>query len=190
MQEPYSVQEARGAGVPVSSCEAETPTPSAHPALCQTPHLDPFSDPFPNWALPFPPQVYEGGSHVDQFVTRFLLKETANQIQSLLSSVESAVEAIEEQTSQIRCVTGTTVSPGDMSHMHTAACFQGPFVCLGAGDLGQGATPLCASLSPALKWGPLYTYLFSDCGLNEMAYVQNDAGCVCITCMHRVRTSS
>ncbi|XP_036998335.2 N-terminal EF-hand calcium-binding protein 2 isoform X3 [Artibeus jamaicensis] len=48
------------------------------------------------------PQVYEGGSNVDQFVTRFLLKETANQIQSLLSSVESAVEAIEEQTSQIR----------------------------------------------------------------------------------------
>ncbi|KAJ8785879.1 hypothetical protein J1605_006839 [Eschrichtius robustus] len=46
--------------------------------------------------------VYEGGSNVDQFVTRFLLKETANQIQSLLSSVESAVEAIEEQTCQIR----------------------------------------------------------------------------------------
>lgn len=53
------------------------------------------------------PQVYEGGNNVDQFVTRFLLKETANQIQSLLSSVESAVEAIEEQTSQIRCVRGT-----------------------------------------------------------------------------------
>lgn len=51
--------------------------------------------------------MYEGGSNVDQFVTRFLLKETANQIQSLLSSVESAVEAIEEQTSQIRCVRGT-----------------------------------------------------------------------------------
>ncbi|KAB1273204.1 N-terminal EF-hand calcium-binding protein 2 [Camelus dromedarius] len=46
--------------------------------------------------------VYEGGSNVDQFVTRFLLKETASQIQALLSSVESAVEAIEEQTSQIR----------------------------------------------------------------------------------------
>lgn len=44
---------------------------------------------------------------MDQFVTRFLLKETANQIQSLLSSVESAVEAIEEQTSQIRYVSGT-----------------------------------------------------------------------------------
>lgn len=43
---------------------------------------------------------------MDQFVTRFLLKETASQIQSLLSSVESAVEAIEEQTSQIRCVRG------------------------------------------------------------------------------------
>lgn len=48
---------------------------------------------------------------MDQFVTRFLLKETANQIQSLLSSVESAVEAIEEQTSQIRCVEETWQGP-------------------------------------------------------------------------------
>ncbi|XP_015418475.1 PREDICTED: N-terminal EF-hand calcium-binding protein 2 [Myotis davidii] len=53
-------------------------------------------------AMGYTKKVYEGGSHVDQFVTRFLLKETASQIQSLLSSVESAVEAIEEQTSQIR----------------------------------------------------------------------------------------
>lgn len=54
-------------------------------------------------AMGYTKKVYEGGSNVDQFVTRFLLKETASQIQSLLSSVESAVEAIEEQTSQIRC---------------------------------------------------------------------------------------
>ncbi|XP_054434979.1 N-terminal EF-hand calcium-binding protein 2 isoform X2 [Pteronotus mesoamericanus] len=53
-------------------------------------------------AMGYTKKVYEGGSNVDQFVTRFLLKETANQIQSLLSSVESAVEAIEEQTNQIR----------------------------------------------------------------------------------------
>uniref|UniRef100_A0A8C6RDL7 N-terminal EF-hand calcium-binding protein 2 n=1 Tax=Nannospalax galili TaxID=1026970 RepID=A0A8C6RDL7_NANGA len=53
-------------------------------------------------AMGYTKKVYEGGSNVDQFVTRFLLKETANQIQSLLSSVESAVEAIEEQTTQIR----------------------------------------------------------------------------------------
>ncbi|XP_007937391.1 N-terminal EF-hand calcium-binding protein 2 [Orycteropus afer afer] len=53
-------------------------------------------------AMGYTKKVYEGGSNVDQFVTRFLLKETANQIQSLLSSVESAVGAIEEQTSQIR----------------------------------------------------------------------------------------
>ncbi|KAM9607606.1 N-terminal EF-hand calcium-binding protein 2 isoform 2-T2 [Trichechus inunguis] len=53
-------------------------------------------------AMGYTKKVYEGGSNVDQFVTRFLLKETANQIQSLLSSVESAVEAIEEQTSHIR----------------------------------------------------------------------------------------
>ncbi|XP_037372143.1 N-terminal EF-hand calcium-binding protein 2 isoform X2 [Talpa occidentalis] len=53
-------------------------------------------------AMGYTKKVYEGGTNVDQFVTRFLLKETASQIQSLLSSVESAVEAIEEQTSQIR----------------------------------------------------------------------------------------
>uniref|UniRef100_A0A670YL65 N-terminal EF-hand calcium binding protein 2 n=1 Tax=Pseudonaja textilis TaxID=8673 RepID=A0A670YL65_PSETE len=53
-------------------------------------------------AMGYTKRVYERGTNVDQFVTRFLLKETANQIQSLLSSVESAVDAIDEQTSQIR----------------------------------------------------------------------------------------
>ncbi|MED6236986.1 hypothetical protein ATANTOWER_017134 [Ataeniobius toweri] len=45
-------------------------------------------------------EVYERGTNVEQFVTRFLLKESANQIQSLLSSVESAVDAIDEQHGQ------------------------------------------------------------------------------------------
>uniref|UniRef100_A0A8C4TYL8 N-terminal EF-hand calcium binding protein 2 n=1 Tax=Falco tinnunculus TaxID=100819 RepID=A0A8C4TYL8_FALTI len=40
-------------------------------------------------AMDYTKRVYESGSNVDQFVTRFLLKETANQTQSLLSSVES-----------------------------------------------------------------------------------------------------
>ncbi|XP_063293692.1 N-terminal EF-hand calcium-binding protein 2 [Pelobates fuscus] len=53
-------------------------------------------------AMDYTKRVYERGTNVDQFVTRFLLKETANQIQSLLSSVESAVDAIDEQTNQIR----------------------------------------------------------------------------------------
>ncbi|XP_073163627.1 N-terminal EF-hand calcium-binding protein 2 isoform X5 [Lepidochelys kempii] len=53
-------------------------------------------------AMDYTKRVYESGTNVDQFVTRFLLKETANQIQSLLSSVESAVDAIDEQTNQIR----------------------------------------------------------------------------------------
>uniref|UniRef100_A0A8C2IIH5 N-terminal EF-hand calcium binding protein 2 n=1 Tax=Cyprinus carpio TaxID=7962 RepID=A0A8C2IIH5_CYPCA len=45
--------------------------------------------------------VYERGTNVEQFVTRFLLKESANQIQSLLNSVESAVDAIDEQHSSV-----------------------------------------------------------------------------------------
>ncbi|XP_002940377.3 N-terminal EF-hand calcium-binding protein 2 [Xenopus tropicalis] len=53
-------------------------------------------------AMDYTKRVYEKGTNVDQFVTRFLLKETANQIQSLLSSVESAVDAIDEQTNQKR----------------------------------------------------------------------------------------
>uniref|UniRef100_A0A8C3UWE6 N-terminal EF-hand calcium binding protein 2 n=1 Tax=Catharus ustulatus TaxID=91951 RepID=A0A8C3UWE6_CATUS len=54
-------------------------------------------------AMDYTKRVYESGSNVDQFVTRFLLKETANQTQSLLSSVESAVDAIDEQTNPARC---------------------------------------------------------------------------------------
>uniref|UniRef100_A0AAZ3QR62 N-terminal EF-hand calcium binding protein 2 n=1 Tax=Oncorhynchus tshawytscha TaxID=74940 RepID=A0AAZ3QR62_ONCTS len=48
-------------------------------------------------AMDFTKKVYERGTNVEQFVTRFLLKESANQIHSLLNSVESAVDAIDEQ---------------------------------------------------------------------------------------------
>ncbi|XP_061825855.1 N-terminal EF-hand calcium-binding protein 2 isoform X2 [Nerophis lumbriciformis] len=51
-------------------------------------------------AMDFTKKVYERGTNVEQFVTRFLLKESANQIQSLLNSVESAVDAIDEQHRQ------------------------------------------------------------------------------------------
>ncbi|KAL4657064.1 N-terminal EF-hand calcium-binding protein 2-like isoform X1 [Arapaima gigas] len=51
-------------------------------------------------AMDFTKKVYERGTNVEQFVTRFLLKESANQIQSLLNSVESAVDAIDEQHNQ------------------------------------------------------------------------------------------
>ncbi|XP_069596525.1 N-terminal EF-hand calcium-binding protein 2 isoform X1 [Ranitomeya imitator] len=64
-------------------------------------------------AMGYTKKVYERGTNVDQFVTRFLLKETANQIQSLLSSVESAVDAIDEQTNPIRhCYKGPGMTDG------------------------------------------------------------------------------
>lgn len=62
-------------------------------------------------AMDYTKRVYESGSNVDQFVTRFLLKETANQTQSLLSSVESAVDAIDEQTNPSR-LSGLTCTSG------------------------------------------------------------------------------
>ncbi|KFP88918.1 N-terminal EF-hand calcium-binding protein 1, partial [Apaloderma vittatum] len=45
---------------------------------------------------------YQEASHLEQFVTRFLLKETMNQLQSLQSSLECAMETTEEQTQQQR----------------------------------------------------------------------------------------
>uniref|UniRef100_A0A674H144 N-terminal EF-hand calcium binding protein 1 n=1 Tax=Taeniopygia guttata TaxID=59729 RepID=A0A674H144_TAEGU len=45
---------------------------------------------------------YQEASNLEQFVTRFLLKETLNQLQSLQSSLECATENMEEQTQQER----------------------------------------------------------------------------------------
>uniref|UniRef100_A0A8C3RCZ7 N-terminal EF-hand calcium binding protein 1 n=1 Tax=Cyanoderma ruficeps TaxID=181631 RepID=A0A8C3RCZ7_9PASS len=45
---------------------------------------------------------YQEVSNLEQFVTRFLLKETLNQLQSLQSSLECTMETTEEQTQQER----------------------------------------------------------------------------------------
>ncbi|XP_048386086.2 N-terminal EF-hand calcium-binding protein 1 isoform X1 [Stegostoma tigrinum] len=45
---------------------------------------------------------YQGSCNLEQFVTRFLLKETVNQLQSLQNSLECAMETTEEQTRQER----------------------------------------------------------------------------------------
>ncbi|NXY15994.1 NECA1 protein, partial [Atrichornis clamosus] len=45
---------------------------------------------------------YQEASNLEQFVTRFILKETLNQLQSLQSSLECAMETTEEQTRQER----------------------------------------------------------------------------------------
>ncbi|XP_051526831.1 N-terminal EF-hand calcium-binding protein 1-like isoform X1 [Myxocyprinus asiaticus] len=45
---------------------------------------------------------YQESTHLEQFVTRFLLKETTSQLQSLQSSLECAMETTAEQTRQER----------------------------------------------------------------------------------------
>ncbi|KAK1804946.1 hypothetical protein P4O66_019314 [Electrophorus voltai] len=45
---------------------------------------------------------YQEATHLEQFVTRFLLKETTSQLQSLQSSLECAVETTAEQTRRER----------------------------------------------------------------------------------------
>lgn len=100
---------------------------------------------------------------MDQFVTRFLLKETANQIQSLLSSVESAVEAIEEQTSQIRCVGGTLWGPVGVGRVCADLLPGGDVRVLGGWvTLGKLLFPSVPPLPQLSKWGRLYTCLLTE----------------------------
>ncbi|KAL0961723.1 hypothetical protein UPYG_G00330880 [Umbra pygmaea] len=51
---------------------------------------------------------YQEATHLEQFVTRFLLKETTNQLYSLQSSLECAMETTAEQTRQDRQVPSYT----------------------------------------------------------------------------------
>ncbi|NWY06607.1 NECA3 protein, partial [Nothoprocta ornata] len=57
------------------------------------------------WLLPcFSPslQQYENSSKMEQFLTRFLLRETVSQLQSLQTSLECAVDIMEEQAGRER----------------------------------------------------------------------------------------
>ncbi|ROK35771.1 N-terminal EF-hand calcium-binding protein 1 [Anabarilius grahami] len=60
-------------------------------------------------SLAFSSQDYQEATHLEQFVTRFLLKETTSQLQSLQSSLECAMETTAEQTRQERQVTQITL---------------------------------------------------------------------------------
>ncbi|NWV64432.1 NECA3 protein, partial [Malurus elegans] len=48
------------------------------------------------------PQRYETSSKMEQFLTRFLLRETLHQLQSLQASLECAVDTVEEQAGRDR----------------------------------------------------------------------------------------
>lgn len=67
---------------------------SVIPSLYCSTHTKPPPSPFFNW------QDYQESTHLEQFVTRFLLKETTNQLHSLQSSLECAMETTAEQTRQ------------------------------------------------------------------------------------------
>lgn len=48
------------------------------------------------------PQRYETASKMEQFLTRFLLRETMHQLQSLQASLECAVDTVEAQAGRDR----------------------------------------------------------------------------------------
>lgn len=63
----------------------------------------PLVPPHHDWFSPFinfdssSMQEYQGSSVLGQFVTRFLLRETSTQLQSLQSSLDCAMEAVHDQ---------------------------------------------------------------------------------------------
>ncbi|NXS47598.1 NECA3 protein, partial [Balaeniceps rex] len=61
-----------------------------------------FSFPRPDPATAASPCIYETSSKMEQFLTRFLLRETMHQLQSLQASLECAVDTVEEQAGQER----------------------------------------------------------------------------------------
>ncbi|NWU69527.1 NECA3 protein, partial [Pterocles burchelli] len=67
---------------------------SAFPAV----PLLPASLSIPPWVL----HLYETSSKMEQFLTRFLLRETMHQLQSLQASLECAVDTVEEQAGRER----------------------------------------------------------------------------------------
>ncbi|NXJ14964.1 NECA1 protein, partial [Odontophorus gujanensis] len=69
--------------------------PSAHwSVLCAYWGRAPGTSPFPSF--------YETSSKMEQFLTRFLLRETTYQLQSLQGSIECAVDTMEEQAGRER----------------------------------------------------------------------------------------
>uniref|UniRef100_A0A4W3IKA9 EF-hand domain-containing protein n=1 Tax=Callorhinchus milii TaxID=7868 RepID=A0A4W3IKA9_CALMI len=97
-------------------------------------------------AMDYTKKVYENGTNVEQFVTRFLLKETANQIQSLLTSVESAVDAIEDQVSQTGSpIQDLTPKPYSGNDPHSILCHTRTFGCR-AGSYNWNVSPPAGSL--------------------------------------------
>ncbi|NWH59947.1 NECA3 protein, partial [Geococcyx californianus] len=61
-----------------------------------------FSDSMILWILSPSLQRYENSSKMEQFLTRFLLRETMHQLQSLQASLECAVDTVEEQAGRER----------------------------------------------------------------------------------------
>lgn len=87
------------------------------------------------------PQEYERASKVDQFVTRFLLRETVSQLQALQSSLEGASDTLEVQARGPRygrCLAGHCLHiPGPSASITFRSCSIPEPIILVLGQGGQ-----------------------------------------------------
>ncbi|XP_040588914.1 N-terminal EF-hand calcium-binding protein 3 isoform X3 [Mesocricetus auratus] len=101
---------------------------------------------------------YEQASKVDQFVTRFLLRETVNQLQALQSSLEGASDTLEVQARGQRCVSAVDLWL-DEENMKVQRRFPG------SRQAGRRALR-------SISWSPTCSPRSADTGWNSEAELQ------------------
>ncbi|XP_078274928.1 N-terminal EF-hand calcium-binding protein 1-like [Rhinoraja longicauda] len=95
---------------------------------------------------------YQSSSMLEQFVTRFLLRETMEQLQSLQGSLECAMDTIEEQTSRER----REVEVPEVPPVHRPVRRYGrrgqKSICLSPSDPYSGILHSGVCVEPASQW--------------------------------------
>ncbi|XP_072371308.1 N-terminal EF-hand calcium-binding protein 1-like [Scyliorhinus torazame] len=95
---------------------------------------------------------YQSSSTLEQFVTRFLLRETMEQLQSLQSSLECAMDAIEEQTSHERQEQETPETPSVQRPGRRCGRRAQKNICLSPSDPYSGILHSGVCVEPEGQW--------------------------------------
>ncbi|XP_067856868.1 N-terminal EF-hand calcium-binding protein 1-like [Heptranchias perlo] len=95
---------------------------------------------------------YQSSSTLEQFVTRFLLRETVDQLQSLQSSLECAMDAIEEQTSRERQELETPEIPSVHRPGRRCGRRAQKNICLSPSDPYSGILHSGVCVEPESQW--------------------------------------
>ncbi|XP_069740406.1 N-terminal EF-hand calcium-binding protein 1-like isoform X2 [Narcine bancroftii] len=95
---------------------------------------------------------YQSSSMLEQFVTRFLIRETMEQLESLQISLECAIDSIKGQTSQERQELDEPVTPLVHRPVRRYGRRAQKSICLSPSDPYSGVLHSGVSVEPASQW--------------------------------------